>query len=245
MLAHISSLDLNMSEVTTSLDPPKGKLDNYNASLPRHQQHGSFPAVFIEAMAIREEVFVREQGVPLENEYDDDDPRSAHFVTYASVANPAHVAGETPGAIRKPVGCIRVVPPPHAPHEHNHDELPAGTFEEGQKASAQQPPSSSFSHKNRDNEPYLKLGRLAVLQEYRGKGHASELIRFAETWAIKHAVVKFDVQWTGWVLIHAQVWLRDLIARGMFAKANDSTEASRRNVGKAWLHSRPENGRLG
>jgi predicted GNAT family N-acyltransferase len=195
----------NMPGTTASLDPPEEKLDNYDATLARDKQVGTFPVIFIEAMAIREEVFVREQGVPLENEYDDDDPRSAHFVTYADVSDSA--PDDTLGAIRKPVGCIRVVPPPHAPHEHNHDEISATATASEAAALQQAPPPSTTSTNKPNDEPYLKIGRLAVLEECRGKGYAGELIRSAEQWAVKHAVSKFETEWTGWVLIHAQVCL--------------------------------------
>ena len=37
-------------------------------------------------MEVREKVFVEEQGVPLANEFDSDDPRSCHWVIYASIS---------------------------------------------------------------------------------------------------------------------------------------------------------------
>lgn len=80
-----------------------------------------------------------------------------------------------------PIGTIRLVPFPHAAHPEpgsvytfDADETPAGpppyitdrptTFHDGK-------------------EPYLKLGRIAVVKEFRGAGVARMLASAALTWA--------------------------------------------------------------
>jgi predicted GNAT family N-acyltransferase len=62
---------------------------------------------FEDAMVIRKEVFVEEQGVAAENELDDDDKRSYHIVAYDSDADASE---------RVPIGTIRIVPGPQRHH---------------------------------------------------------------------------------------------------------------------------------
>jgi len=54
-------------------------LDGYNRKESSLEQP-NVPKTFLDAMEVREEVFVKEQGVPLENEFDSDDPRACHWV---------------------------------------------------------------------------------------------------------------------------------------------------------------------
>ncbi len=62
-------------------------------------------------------------------------------------------------------------------------------------------------------EPYIKIGRMATLEEYRGRGIAQRLIDESLDWAKSHAVelssdesreVGDVPQWRGLVLSHAQ-----------------------------------------
>ena len=81
----------------------------------------AIPQGFIDAMKVREAVFVEEQGVPLENEFDEDDARSFHWVAYASMprkqSSPdAHARDEKIEKKRReststkmPIGTIRLV----------------------------------------------------------------------------------------------------------------------------------------
>ncbi|KAK0613335.1 acyl-CoA N-acyltransferase [Immersiella caudata] len=84
------------------------------------------PQTFLDAMAVREAVYVDEQGVPLAHEFDLEDDRSVHWVIYASVQKPVAeaVIDPTTGAIitprrsetvKLPIGTIRLVPFPHRP----------------------------------------------------------------------------------------------------------------------------------
>ncbi|KAK8245211.1 acyl-CoA N-acyltransferase [Phyllosticta capitalensis] len=117
--------------------PPTPTIANYDASLRASEQTAAdIPQTFKDAMTVRERVFVEEQNIPLENEFDADDPRSFHWVVYASVgatgstngfqpSNGATNGSETeqeerrrsdPSAYRVAVGVVRLVPPPHPPH---------------------------------------------------------------------------------------------------------------------------------
>lgn len=66
------------------------------------------PQTFLDAMTVREAVFVDEQKVALENEFDVEDPRCWHWVLYAS---------EEPESEPKPAGTIRLVPFPQLGEE--------------------------------------------------------------------------------------------------------------------------------
>ncbi|KAK3057587.1 hypothetical protein LTR09_001771 [Extremus antarcticus] len=174
------------------------------------------PQGFIDAMIIREEVFVKEQGVPLENEFDDDDQLAFHWVVYASVpakANPhspeiraqsedtnVHGSRRISTSTKMPIGTIRMVPMPY-PHPH-----PNGKYE-------------TAVHK--DKEGYCKLGRLAVIKEFRKAGIAKLLVDTALDFLRRHPYETFahydiaamknasegaaSVDFRGLVLVHSQV----------------------------------------
>ncbi|KAI1269880.1 hypothetical protein F5Y18DRAFT_371856 [Xylariaceae sp. FL1019] len=86
------------------------RLDGYNPNLPATSQPAHIPRTFRDAMRVREEVFVSEQGWPLGIEFDSDDTRSCHWVVYASIKKTAAPAETTP------IGTIRITPFPHPPH---------------------------------------------------------------------------------------------------------------------------------
>ncbi|KAK7949002.1 acetyltransferase [Apiospora aurea] len=103
------------------------KLDDYDRTKPHDQQPCPVPKVFRDAMSVREAVFVDEQRMPLEFEYDNDDPRSCHWVVYASVSKVVELEQVDPdtGLILRPrrsethtlpIGTMRIVPFPHPPH---------------------------------------------------------------------------------------------------------------------------------
>lgn len=128
------------------------------------------PQAFIDAMIVREEVFVREQKIPLENELDEHDARSFHWVAYASI--PTKAVSNSNGYDRRgscstkiPIGTIRLVPPPHPAHP-------------GHEPSAQQPGGNGEG-----KESYVKLGRLAVIKEFRKAGISKLLIETALNYA--------------------------------------------------------------
>lgn len=233
--------------------------DNCTAQQPAH-----VPPVFRDAMEVREAVFVREQGVPLEYELDADDPRSCHWVVYASVNRTTEPEQRDPGTgeiVRarrsvtrsQPVGTLRVVPFPHPPHprdggryvdnvlqqqqqEEDHqggkkkEQQQQGAPEEGRRPSLSLsssggavpygPDRATTYHDGR--EPYVKIGRMAVVSEFRGHRIAGQLWRAARGWLEAHPAA-FDPsvaelgmdqlraaaageipQWRGLVVCHAQ-----------------------------------------
>ncbi|KAF1935202.1 hypothetical protein EJ02DRAFT_460585 [Clathrospora elynae] len=211
------------TEFVTTVCPLKGALDGYDNTTPCREQTISVPPGFADAMTVREEVYGA-QGVPLDAEFDDDDARSWHWVAYASVAahstysrKSMHRAGSsnTPAddarrasatAVRVPVATIRLIPPPHGPN-----------------------PYAESTHVD-PAEPYIKLGRLAVLAPYRNMGLAKLLINSA----LDHATQNPDkiysppsptalelaqmqgnnrekeITWQGLVMIHAQAKLQSM-----------------------------------
>ena len=149
--------------------PPTDQSKNDASDPAKALPHG-----FIDAMIVREEVYVKEQNVPLENELDEDDERSFHWVAYASVSvkNVAPLRDEKmedarrrPSASTKmPIGTIRLVPPPHAPH-----------------------PNGKYGTDVHDpKESYAKLGRLAVVKEFRKAGISSLLVNTALAFVRNH-----------------------------------------------------------
>ncbi|KZF23974.1 hypothetical protein L228DRAFT_85995 [Xylona heveae TC161] len=220
------------TQFISMLTPPGSVLNAYDPEILPADQPDTIPDTFKEAMEVRHEVFVKEQNVPAENEVDVDDPRSFHWVVYASVANtgeggsaandyrrPRNAAGN----VGTPVGTVRLVPPPHPPHpqplsHHKIDNAEGLAPVEGQEAHEK---SSTKFHDGK--EPYVKLGRLATLAPYRGLGLGRLLVNAALEWAKGHpqeivpplspmAREALKVEggepaedtWRGLVLVHAQ-----------------------------------------
>ncbi|EPQ32030.1 uncharacterized protein PFL1_00228 [Pseudozyma flocculosa PF-1] len=153
-----------------------------------------------QAHRVRCEVFVTEQGYGLEEEVDQYDPVSAHFVLVHK--------GDPSNA----VGVVRLVPyplpiPKQDPDgvEPNSKDFPLGGSQSesstashfvsavfgtnsSQRDAAHDPTLTDAEEKRtEDLIPNLggaKLGRLAVLKEARGKGLAQRLVREAEAWLI-------------------------------------------------------------
>ncbi|RYO99138.1 hypothetical protein DL763_001739 [Monosporascus cannonballus] len=253
------------------------KLDGYDRTRPHDQQPAHVPKVFCDAMEVREAVFVREQGVPLENELDADDPRSCHWVMYASVnqtTEPEERDEATGEVVRprrsetrsQPIGTLRVVPFPHPPHPQEggwyvgnvlrerppqpasaagggggHGEAGAGG---DQQTAAHRAPAPTKSHSSAvdeerqksalpfgtdrattyhdGREPYVKVGRVAVIPEFRGHKIAGQIWRAARKWLEEHpayfnpSVTELGMdrlkagasseipKWNGLVICHAQ-----------------------------------------
>ncbi|KAG5913610.1 hypothetical protein E4U53_004826 [Claviceps sorghi] len=195
-------------------------------------------------MEVRENVFVKEQAVPLEHEFDADDARSCHWVVYASVNKTVEAEVRDDGGNiiqpRKsstrttPIGTVRLIPFPHEPHPR-----PGGRYWNGRLSSTGQETASSPAASSsiaathgtgRDRattfhdgrEPYVKLGRLAVVKEYRGNGLSALLVRTVLSWlkanpsffdpsitelGLKQmgASTETDIpKWGGLVCVHAQ-----------------------------------------
>ncbi|RDI78852.1 hypothetical protein Vi05172_g11140 [Venturia inaequalis] len=233
----------NATEFIAFLPPPGAALDAYNHDAPHDQQPGSIPATFREAMEVREEVFVKEQKCSLENEVDEDDPKAFHWVVYASVgttSSPSPTINPIPNdvrgderrasestASRVPVGTIRLVPPPHAPHftPSSPSSPPSTELAKAKRADSKAPLPHFYQE---PKEPYIKLGRLSTLAPYRGLGLSKLLFNAAVNWAFEHPTeiippkdpaeieaLKLEGKkepdaWEGLVLVHAQANVQGL-----------------------------------
>jgi predicted GNAT family N-acyltransferase len=216
------------------------KLDAYVRGKPHGEQRASIPGTFIDAMEVREEVFVKEQGVPLENEFDADDGRACHWVVYASVNKTEEPEiraedGELIQARRSstrttPIGTLRLVPFPHDPHPEKGGRYWDGILEGSEDKP--QPNNEALLSKpfiidrpttfHDGKEPYVKLGRLAVVKEFRGHRIAGLLVKTALDWLKKNpsffnlsikemgldnvgAQTERDLPiWNGLICVHAQ-----------------------------------------
>jgi predicted GNAT family N-acyltransferase len=170
---------------TTQIQAPPGPSLSYP-----EPSSSPWPRVFADAFSVRKTIFCDEQYCSLDNELDEDDHRSWHWVAYAE-------EGET----KVPVGVIRLVPPPHGAHP---------TPVEGSVPATNKRGHVGDEKTQGEEEPYIKLTRLALLPEYRRHGLGRVLVSTALDWASEHAeelssALEGDEKWTGSVLIHAQV----------------------------------------
>ncbi|EAL91038.1 hypothetical protein KXW98_002994 [Aspergillus fumigatus] len=179
------TVDPNPKSFTVALQPPPKQ--DLTLPTPSNPFPPTNPPTFNDAMTIRLKVFVEEQHVSASAEIDDDDPRSWQWVLYDSSSS-----------VKSPVAVIRLVPPPHAPHELITN--PGA--------------NASLSKYDTAHEPYIKLTRVAVLREYRGLGLGRRLVEEALGWARGHVkeiqeacrrVAGRELRWKGLVLVHAQV----------------------------------------
>jgi predicted GNAT family N-acyltransferase len=195
-------------------------LNGYNRSLPASEQPLRIPQAFQDAMAVREDVFVKEQGCPLLLEADQDDSRSCHWIVYDRPPGESELI---------PAGTIRLVPYPHDPHP-----LPGSSWDFDFEAENAVMESKSVpfiidraTTFHDGKEPYFKLGRWAVRKEFRGRGLASLLVRQALDWtkqnpdyfkppsnlmASEH-LDAYRTTWKGLVCIHAQEYVANAWAK--------------------------------
>ena len=276
-IANVCSVDPRlqfiMSEFLARLPPPGTSLQHYARAANHDAQVPEVPSTFLDAMSVRELVFVNEQKVPLENEFDADDARSWHWVTYASVATssshhppPGPTAGRrqsTSTTNRLAVGTVRLVPPPHPPHP-----TPGSSHQIDNSETTSQDPTasqgvqhertgSSSSHQTSQDEPYVKLGRLAILPPYRRLGLGKLLVNSALEYAAQHpekivppmsaadreaarvgemsgpggsnADLESD-KWKGLVLIHAQKHTESTYKKMGFVRDEEMGEWDEENI---------------
>ncbi|UNI19935.1 hypothetical protein JDV02_006077 [Purpureocillium takamizusanense] len=228
----------------TLLEP--SKFEGFLPGIRHDEQPATIPQPFLDAMEVRETVYVDEQEVPLENEFDADDPRSCHWVIYASInkTEEGEVRDDEGNVLQPrksstrttPIGTIRLVPFPHDPHPKAGGDYWNGVLvgdedrddRGGDVAAALgAPPGWSFAADRPTSfhdgkEPYVKLGRLAVLHEFRGNNLAGLLVNTALAWLKRNpsyfdpsitelgleqvgAANETDVpKWGGLVCVHAQ-----------------------------------------
>jgi predicted GNAT family N-acyltransferase len=225
------------SDFLDFVPPLNERIDLYDKTSPPRQQPKNdaadpiraLPQGFIDGMIVREEVFVKEQKIPLENELDFDDYRCFHWIAYASVPDSTHRChlpdADESARTGMPIGYIRLVPPPNtAYHEFEKHRNMDGTSHSGDI-------SSSFHD---GKEPFIKLGRLAVLKDYRkmqiSKLLIDSVLSFAERnpeiipqpvepsfvgqlQAAMGADLDLNTNWHGLVLIHAQIGLQKFWAK--------------------------------
>ncbi|KAI4166973.1 MAG: hypothetical protein LQ348_007744, partial [Seirophora lacunosa] len=144
-------------------------------------------------------------------ETDADDATSWHFVAHVD-----HAHGS-----KTPACALRIVPPSSKAHpveERQKDEQ--GRFTE---------PYHGPTEKWDGCEPYIKIGRMCTLKEYRGRGLAAKLLAAAFEQVGTHKGDDFSVftgeeardgerRWTGLVLSHAQVAVKDWWRKMGFAE---------------------------
>ncbi|KAI1130376.1 acetyltransferase [Nemania abortiva] len=261
----------------THLEPTR--LDGYNTRLTHDKQSPHIPPAFKDAMSIREAVFVKEQGCPLEFEHDADDARSCHWVMYASVKTTVPEERDSDGQVIRPrhsetkstpIGTLRIVPFPHPPHPPDGgryvggvllpgEDIPSAAGDGGNGENDENNPPTGNGNGNGNGtpaeprrhrafslvdqrrlsapmpfgadrrtdfhdgkEPYVKLGRVSVLSEFRGHQIAAQLWAAAKKWLLENPTyfnpsvkeLGFDVmkvgsaedipKWNGLICIHAQ-----------------------------------------
>lgn len=198
---------MSSTEFIAFLPPPGDTLAEYDHHTWHDQQtSGAIPALFKDAMSVREEVYIKEQDCALENEVDEDDARSYHWISYASVgttSSPPMSGRPSPRSSMRADSANGLTPAPT--HETKEEvrrrssatasRVPVATIRlvppphpphPTHGPSEGSPHSTGHSPLHDDKEPYIKLGRLATLAPYRGLGLSRLLINTALEWAAQH-----------------------------------------------------------
>ena len=184
----------------------------------------TIPQIFLDAMTVRISVFVDEQSVPLPAEFDSDDPRSFHWVAYASVSSPSSSTDESAHApplnpatssASVPIAAVRLVPPPHPPDPYTDAPVP--------------------------QEPFCKIGRLCTLKAYRGLGLGRMLMHAVMDWAAGHASEVMGLEGAG--RSEAEVVLeREKLRLGRTASSSDRMGSGGTGLGEEEEKGREWNG---
>lgn len=148
-------------------------------------EHRPIPQLFYDALTVRRAVFGIEQNCSADGEIDGDDGSSWHWVIHA----PLILGGEV-----LPAATIRLIP---APAQSDPDDVNAI---EGPNHAG----STMWDHK----EPYVMIGRLATIKEFRGRGYGRVLVEAALEYAGENAGSMVNGEglgeWKGLVFAHAQ-----------------------------------------
>lgn len=99
------------SSLKIVMTPPPGEVLAFNG-FPSDPFPKGAPRGFLDAMEVRVKVFCDEQHYPEDEELDEDDSRSWHWVAYLpnELGDPV------------PVSVIRIVPGPHGPHPNGNSD---------------------------------------------------------------------------------------------------------------------------
>ncbi|KAF1811719.1 hypothetical protein P152DRAFT_398773 [Eremomyces bilateralis CBS 781.70] len=171
------------------IDPPIA-IKGYNPAKTYDHQPDTVDPVFLEAMSVREDVFVQGQGVPQAEEVDADDPISYHWVCYASVSRKKSAtdsaavtdAPESSAADEVPRNALggkiimrrrsSAYQPEHLGKRppSPHTTVPVGTvrFVPPIRNRPREVPGTPTSFPTK--EPFVKVTRLAVHRQFRGLG---------------------------------------------------------------------------
>ncbi|EPE28276.1 Acyl-CoA N-acyltransferases (Nat) [Glarea lozoyensis ATCC 20868] len=180
--------------------PPVGKtLLKYDIKQHPQSQSLEIPPVFIAAVQAREDVFVAMYDeLTFENNLDYDDPRSIHFVAFSNTPDEEDIEPNSITDIQtrnkfvlRAIGTLRFIP---FPQYHQHPP-PGMVFDaDSLRASAAVENSAELflgipeykpdrPTKFHDGiEAYIKVGRMCVIKEWRGKGVMDELLRTGYKW---------------------------------------------------------------
>ncbi|KAL9598545.1 MAG: hypothetical protein Q9219_004447 [cf. Caloplaca sp. 3 TL-2023] len=184
------SLTLHSPDHLASLAlSPTTPAHNIPSTLLAASSLAAIPPLFLSALRIRIPVFIHEQRCALASEIDADDSRSWHWIAFYG---------------DKEAATLRVVPPGLSPRQ---EEGYGGVGrEEGRRTEPYRGKTALWDGR----EPYVKIGRVATLPEYRGRGIAVRLLDAALEDAGEHrerfsgAAGEGGEEWRGLVLSHAQ-----------------------------------------
>ncbi|KAI4161240.1 MAG: hypothetical protein LQ342_005031 [Letrouitia transgressa] len=170
----------------------------------------SIPPLFKAALEVRDKVFVQEQQCPAENEIDEDDAKSWHWVCFDTAEAAAAQIGR--GTTGKPVGTLRLIPA--APAELEGKEMDREHLVKSEEDEREEGEGLRTEPRHGKTgmwdglESFVKVGRMATLKEYRGQGLAKLLLEETMSWARKNAhqinVHGEESSWRGLILSHAQ-----------------------------------------
>ena len=202
-----------------------------------HSVSASAPSYMHDALAVRIEVFKFEQKCLPDLEIDEEDDRSFHWVIYTAPleakaglnndedidprlkTNSVEAVGRSQHLGEIPVATIRFVTPApagvdgtiaHEPQGFGTVRTPWDQWAVENGKSIQ--PSTAGSKMWDLKEPYAKIGRLATLKKYRGRGYAKMLVLGALKWAKEHPKEVAGAEksaWRGLVQCHGQIQLKE------------------------------------
>ncbi|KAL9099133.1 MAG: hypothetical protein Q9163_005327, partial [Psora crenata] len=157
------------------------------------------PLLFHSALSVRSAVFIDEQHCSPTNEIDADDPISTHWVLFAR----SPVTGE-----EVPAATIRLVPAQEH-NEHGVAEAAVAARDDVHIPDGGFPgrPDYVGSKVWDGKELYGKIGRLATVREFRGKGFGRVLVEEAVRWAEANPgkmIIGKEREWKGLICAHAQ-----------------------------------------